>query len=333
MVFPAVLLLSATLTASTNHSAPSARLTQPWTAPTGAEPARSLSVVTTAQQHRSATAELPHAVAQVDELMSQLGLLHQAYRGNAFSASAFLDLANAATSDARSRQHSQQRTERRLQGVETKDAMRGKTITIVTMADPPFVKLDSAEGAALAYSGYCIDMMAEVASLAGFTYQFVPRTSGELANGWGGAVNDVAAGRTDIFWSTFFLTSSRAAIVDVSSSYMDTGLIVVALANLQADAGADGAEEQGDQTPLATLIKAPFRPFSTPLWGLIGVTVLAYSLVIFIFERSEDKAELSAEELCVPHLLSFSLLFVPSPALAAALYLRWCYCDEHDYSR
>ena len=284
------LFLCATV-ATANHPAPSTRPTQPWVAPIGAEP-HLMRVTPTAARH-TGTGEPPHASEQVDELMSQLDLLHQAFRGNAFSGSAFFDLANAAMADARSKQHSLARSERRLQGVETKDAMRGKTVTIVTMADPPFVSLESAEGAALAYSGYCIDMIAEVARLAGFTYQFVPRTAGELENGWGGAVNDVAAGRTDIFWSTFFLTSSRAAIVDVSSSYMDTGLIIVALANLHAE----GGEEQEDQTPLATLIKAPFRPFSTELWGLIGATVLAYSLVIFVFERSEDKAELSPEEL------------------------------------
>jgi ABC-type amino acid transport substrate-binding protein len=113
--------------------------------------------------------------------------------------------------------------------------MNGKAVTIVTMSDPPFVKLTSADGAPLEYEGYCIDMISEVARLAGFTYTFVPRTIGELGNGWGGASNDVAAGRTDIFWSTFFLTSSRAAVVDVSSSYMDTGLIIVALANLNSE--------------------------------------------------------------------------------------------------
>jgi hypothetical protein len=33
--------------------------------------------------------------------------------------------------------------------------------------------------------------------------------------------------------------------------------------------------------------------------GLIGLSVIGYSFVIFLFERSEDVAELSAEELAM----------------------------------
>jgi len=93
-----------------------------------------------------------------------------------------------------------------------------------------------------------------------FTFEYVPRTAGELSNGWGGAVNDVANGNTDMFWSSFFLTSQRAAIVDVSASWLDTGLIVVGLADLHA-------LEKDTGFSFAKAIEAPFSPFSRALWG------------------------------------------------------------------
>ena len=121
-------------------------------------------------------------------------------------------------------------------------------------------------------------------------------------------MNDVVAGNTDMFWSTFFLTSERvrakhqrhdslqlspagtpnfisrisswcvswfqqlelkqpdahaesrvtqAALAEVSASWMDTGLVVVGLKDLQGT---------GEDLGILDYVVMPFRPFTDGLW-------------------------------------------------------------------
>eukprot|EP01052_Picozoa_sp_SAG31_P025637 SAG31_NODE_2258_length_6069_cov_21.781072_6_plen_121_part_00 len=72
---------------------------------------------------------------------------------------------------------------------------RRRHIIVVTMEDEPFVMKISDEP--LAYEGFCVDMLNEMARLGNFTYSFVPVTAEQQDNGWAGAVNDVANVRSE----------------------------------------------------------------------------------------------------------------------------------------
>jgi ABC-type amino acid transport substrate-binding protein len=150
---------------------------------------------------------------------------------------------------------------RMLQAV-VPDAMSGKHVTVVTMEDHPFTTKTSAPGSpSLSYSGFCPRMLEEVASRANFTYTWVPRTAAQANNGWAGAVNDVQAGHTDMFWSAFFLTSRRASLVDVTASFLDSGFQLVAKCDLGDRDTINDLFEWFAQT-----VEGPFSPFSRNLW-------------------------------------------------------------------
>ena len=129
-------------------------------------------------------------------------------------------------------------------------------------------------------------MLVKIASEANFTYTFVPVTPAEAGNGWAGAVNDVVAGNTDMFWSTFFLTSERAEVALVSSSWMDTGLIVVGMRE----------RKKAESLGLMGYIIMPFKPFTDGLWFMVIMVMIAYSIVVFFLERQADFGHLDYVE-------------------------------------
>eukprot|EP01052_Picozoa_sp_SAG31_P018613 SAG31_NODE_1324_length_8789_cov_2.736249_7_plen_483_part_00 len=233
----------------------------------------------------------------VDDFHQKLEALRDAYRVEALSLEAYFSAASAGLRIAEERRPGVAFASRRMQAAMIPTGMNGKHVTIVTMEDPPFVTLTSAAGQPLAYEGFCIDMLVEIARLANFTYTFVPRTTAQLDNGWNGAVNDVANGDTDMFWSDFFLTSQRAAIVDVTASWLDTGLVVIGLADLSGTNKDDGYYGHGSAWGyLTAAIAAPFSPFSVGLWQATCLAMLSYAGIMYILERPTDIAKLSEDE-------------------------------------
>lgn len=100
----------------------------------------------------------------------------------ALSTAAFLD----AAADMRST--SARSSNRMLQSAPAvKNKMQGMVnVSIVTMPDPPFQVPAGPRhaGETLAFTGYSVDLLNEVARLAGFTYVWVPRTTARQSEGW-----------------------------------------------------------------------------------------------------------------------------------------------------
>ena len=234
----------------------------------------------------------PTPAEAVDGLEAKFALLRRAFDGDALSLEGYLSAASTGLQDAARRRHGVARAARRMQDQQVPDDMSGQHVRVVTMVDHPFVTLESAEGELpLRYSGFCVEMLDEIARLGNFTYEFVPRTPEQQGNGWAGAVNDVAAGDTDMFWSTFFLTSRRAGLTHVSASWMDTGLQAIALADLK------GSEaELGLVDYVIKAVKAPFSPFSTKLWATTLVAMCAYAAIMMTLERPTDLKNMDEED-------------------------------------
>ena len=245
----------------------------------------------------AAESQLTDADAVVNEFHQKLEALRGAYNVKALSLEAYFSAASAGLRAAEERRPWVAIASRRMQDALIPTGMSGKNITIVTMEDSPFVTRTSVAGRPLAYAGFCIDMLAEIAQLANFTYSFVPRATAQLDNGWNGAVNDVADGATDMFWSDFFLTAQRAAIVDVTASWLDTGLVVIGLADLSGTNKDDGYGGHGSAWGyLTNAVAAPFSPFSPGLWQATCLAMLGYAGIMYILERPTDIAKLSEDE-------------------------------------
>ena len=232
---------------------------------------------------------MPTEQQVTEELDDKLRVLRDAFDAGALCLEGYLSAMLMNVQDAAQRRPGIARATRRMQQAVVPHAMNGKHVQVVTMEDHPFTTKVS--DTPLNYVGFCPDMLQEMSQLANFTYEWVPVTAAETNNGWAGMVNDVANGHTDMFWATAFLTSQRAALVDVTASFMDSGLQVVSLCNLQNAQSSDGFVDWA-----LGLMEAPFSPFSRALWVATFVAMVSYAGLMYVLERPSDLARMDAEE-------------------------------------
>lgn len=99
----------------------------------------------------------------------------------------------------------------------------GKTITVGTSADfPPFEYIENGQ-----FVGFDMDLMREVAKLAGFELKFVDMSFDSL-------IPALRAGQVDVVAAAMTITDERRQVVDFSTPYWtaDQSIIVKAVSNL-----------------------------------------------------------------------------------------------------
>ncbi|XP_070572738.1 glutamate receptor ionotropic, delta-2-like isoform X2 [Ptychodera flava] len=103
-----------------------------------------------------------------------------------------------------------------------------RNFTIVTIVEAPFVmREETVKG--IKYSGYCIDMLIDIASALGFNYTLyeVPdgKYGGENPDGtWNGLVGQVYHGFADLAVAGMIINSDREKVVDFTKPYMNYGV-------------------------------------------------------------------------------------------------------------
>nr|QBB73016.1 ionotropic receptor [Protaetia brevitarsis] len=106
--------------------------------------------------------------------------------------------------------------------------MRNYTADIVyrvaTVLQPPFIMVD--EQAPKGYSGYCIDLIDEIANILKFDYEIFTAPDGKFGNmdlkgNWNGVVKELMEKRADIGLGSMSVMAERENVIDFTVPYYD----------------------------------------------------------------------------------------------------------------
>nr|WQS23387.1 ionotropic receptor 4 [Diaphania glauculalis] len=152
---------------------------------------------------------------------------------------------------------------------------RGVICRVAPEVDVAGLEAGTAHGNSSLYqccSGFCIDLLQQLAEQLGFTYELVRVEDGRWGTfhqgKWNGLIADLVNKKTDMVLTSLIINSDREAVVDFSVPFMETGVAIVV------------AKRTGIISPTAFL-----EPFDTASWMLVGaVAIQAATFSIFFFE-------------------------------------------------
>jgi ABC-type amino acid transport substrate-binding protein len=134
-----------------------------------------------------------------------------------------------------------------------------------------------------------IDAIYDAADILGFTPKFHTPSDENKDTGVRGTYmqghNDVVSGLRDLYWSGYFITDDRMQEVDFTIPYVQEGLRIATLRNL------DGG------THYFAKALTVMAPFSAELWGMLILITCFAAFVFFVAERGQSN-EGDFDELC-----------------------------------
>ncbi|XP_078579224.1 glutamate receptor 4-like isoform X1 [Branchiostoma floridae x Branchiostoma japonicum] len=157
--------------------------------------------------------------------------------------------------------------------------MRGIFLRGVTLEEEPFVMKRENKDGTYKYSGFCIDILNELAKNLGFTYELyeVPdhKFGAPEGNGshWNGMVGEVMYNRADIAIGPLTISAIRERVVDFTHPFMDHGVGMVSKKPEPKGSGIFGF----------------LLPFDSSVWFSILGALIGVALLLFITSKVRHK--------------------------------------------
>ncbi|XP_075262108.1 glutamate receptor ionotropic, delta-1-like isoform X2 [Convolutriloba macropyga] len=144
-----------------------------------------------------------------------------------------------------------------------------KRIKVVTVVEPPFVEM-RIQSFGPNFTGYCIDMLDEIAKQMNFQYDIYNASEYGRLNGntWVGAVGEVAYKRADIAVSGMLITSMREDAVDFSTRFMDYGVGILIR-----------------KSPSSQTVFGFLEPLNAEVWTCVAGTIFLAGSVMYLVTR------------------------------------------------
>lgn len=155
--------------------------------------------------------------------------------------------------------------------------LRGLTLDLVTVIDPPFIMVDDRFTGTARFSGYLIDALEELSNRAGFAYTLsLPRRS---SFDYSEAQRTVEDGDGDVYWGAFYITPQRLKTGRLTTPFAETPLAIITRKGSIDSSAA-----------VLTSLTAWAEPFTWDAWLLIFVVLVWSTAVMFVAEGGTTPA-------------------------------------------
>ncbi|XP_076073239.1 glutamate receptor 4-like isoform X1 [Mytilus galloprovincialis] len=159
-----------------------------------------------------------------------------------------------------------------------------KTLTIATKPIKPFVIFTDNNGT-IEYSGFCIDILNELARHFKFNYKIVGPPDGMYGGlnsdgTWNGMVGMVMRGDVDFAIGPFTITSIRETVIDFTVPYIEDGVGILT--------------KRPDGEP--NKIFKMFKPFSLIVWCCIGVAIVVVGILLCVVGNINPNVEKTCKD-------------------------------------
>ncbi|XP_042345772.1 glutamate receptor ionotropic, kainate 3 [Plectropomus leopardus] len=162
-------------------------------------------------------------------------------------------------------------------GMNITDSLANRSLVITTILEEPYVMLKKSDKALVGndrFEGFCIDLLKELASILGFTYEIRLVPDGKYGSQddkgqWNGMIRELIEHRADLSVAPLTITYMREKVIDFSKPFMSMGISILYR--------KPNATNNGFFSFL--------NPMTPDIWVYILLAYLGVSCVLFVIAR------------------------------------------------
>nr|XP_020656261.1 glutamate receptor ionotropic, kainate 3 [Pogona vitticeps] len=165
----------------------------------------------------------------------------------------------------------------RRQGPNVTDSLTNRSLVVTTVLEEPFImftKSDTVLSGNKRFEGYCIDLLAEVARILGFSYEIRLVEDGKYGaqdekGQWNGMIRELIDHKADLAVAPLTITHVREKAIDFSKPFMTLGISILY------------RKANGTNPSIFSFL----NPLSPDIWMYILLAYLGVSCVLFVIAR------------------------------------------------
>ncbi|XP_056330776.1 glutamate receptor ionotropic, kainate 3 [Danio aesculapii] len=165
----------------------------------------------------------------------------------------------------------------RQNGMNITDSLSNRSLVITTILEEPYVMLKKSDKALVGndrFEGFCIDLLKELASILGFSYEIHLVPDGKYGfqddkGQWNGMIRELMEHRADLAVAPLTITFMREKAIDFSKPFLNTGISILYRKPNSTNSG----------------FFSFLNPMTPDIWVYILLAYLGVSCVLFVIAR------------------------------------------------
>uniref|UniRef100_A0A8C1SYC3 Glutamate receptor n=1 Tax=Cyprinus carpio TaxID=7962 RepID=A0A8C1SYC3_CYPCA len=165
----------------------------------------------------------------------------------------------------------------RQNGMNITDSLSNRSLVITTILEEPYVMLKRSDKALVGndrFEGFCIDLLKELASILGFSYEIHLVPDGKYGfqddkGQWNGMIKELMEHRADLAVAPLTITFMREKAIDFSKPFLNTGISILYRRPNSTNSG----------------FFSFLNPMTPDIWVYILLAYLGVSCVLFVIAR------------------------------------------------